>query len=586
MSGVWYNIDMSRNRLLRIGLLAVMAVIVARLFFIQIIQHDEWVERAAAQQTKQNVLKAKRGEIYMMDGEEPVAVVMNATVYTVIVDPMVADAEELAGQLTPLLAGYRRAEWEEVFADRTRRYYIVARDVERTAAEAIAEAGLTGVWLQANTKRVYPENTLASTLLGFVNVDGIGQYGVEGALNKQLAGTDGLLKTVKDINNVSLSIGDDNIKEPAIDGEDVVLTIDKNIQYNVEKILEAKVQELGIANMSAIVMDPRNGKVLAMANVPGYDPADYGNVESAESYINHVTEDPYEPASTCKPFTFAAGLEWGVFTPESTYFNEHVTHIDGWPIENASKNDVIYGEISMRTALIWSLNTGSIQVLRWLGGSETEITRQGRERLYDYYYNKFGLGRETGIELMEATGLLIEPNAEAYGLASTYANMTFGQNLQVTMLQMAAGFSSLINGGEYYTPTVIAGKMENGKLVAEPEKEPVRRTVSAKTSATMREMLYNVRTAFNKTIDPAGYYVGGKTGTAQAIKDGAYTFDEMIGSYLGFGGATGEMPEYVVMTRLWEKGKEVQGERQAQVVFNAISNYLLDYLKIKPGATE
>lgn len=577
---------MSRNQVLRMGLLAVMAVIVTRLFFIQIVQHDEWVEKAAAQQTKQNVLKAKRGEIYMMDGDEPVAVVMNATVYMVIVDPMMANQEELQTKLTPIIATHQRATWDEVFADKTRRYYVVARDVERSIAEAVAEADLTGVWLQANTKRVYPEKTLGSTLLGFVNADGIGQYGVEGALNKRLSGKDGLLKTVKDINNVSLSIGDDNIKEPAINGEDVVLTIDKNIQYNVEKILEAKTKELGVANISAIVMDPRNGKVLAMANVPGYDPADYGNVESAESYINHVTEDPYEPASTCKPLTFAAGLELGVFTPESTYFNEHVTHIDGWPIENASKNDQIYGEISMRTALTWSLNTGSIQVLRWLGGSQTEITQLGRERLYDYYYNKFGLGRPTGIELMEASGFLIEPNANAYGLASTYANMTFGQNLQVTMLQMAAAFSSIVNGGNYYAPTVIAGKMENGKFVEEAEKEPVRQTISADTSATLREMLYNVRTAFNKTIDPPGYYVGGKTGTAQAIENGAYTFDEMVGSYLGFGGATGEMPEYVVMTRAWEDGKEIQGEKQAQVVFNAISNYLLDYLQIKPGVTE
>ncbi len=577
---------MSRNRVLRIGLLTVMAVIVTRLFFIQIVQHEEWVEKAAAQQTKQTVLKAKRGEIYMLDGGEPVAVAMNATVYTVIVDPMLADREEIAEKVSAIVGDKQTATWDDVFANKAMRYYIVAKNVERKAAEQIVEADLGGVWLQASTKRVYPEKTLGSTLLGFVNADGIGQYGVEGALNKQLSGTDGLLKTVKDINNVALSIGNDNIKEPAVDGENIVLTIDKNIQYNVEKILEGKSTELGVANLSAIVMDPRDGRVLAMANYPGYDPGDYGNVNSAADYINHVVEDPYEPASTCKALTFAAGLETGVFSPESTYFNAHKVTIDGWPIENASQDDAVYGAISMQTALSWSLNTGSIQVLRWLGGSDSEITDLSRERLYDYYYNKFGLGRETGIELIESAGYIVEPNADVYGLASTYANMTFGQNLQVTMLQMAAALSAIVNGGNYYTPTIVAGTMRGGEFVAKATAEPERQVVSEQTSATMREMLYNVRRAFNTTLDAPGYYVGGKTGTAQAIKDGAYSFDELVGSYLGFGGADGEMPEYVIMTRIWDDGSGTRNGQEAQRAFNAISNYMIDYLKIKPGVTE
>ena len=140
-----------------------MGVILVRLFFIQIVQHDEWVEKAAAQQTLQNVLKAERGEIYMLDGDEPVAVVMNATVYTVIVDPMVTDQAEAEAKLTGILGDKRVAEWGDVFADKSRRYYIVGKNVERRAAEQVAEAGLAGVWLQASTKRVYPEGTLGQT---------------------------------------------------------------------------------------------------------------------------------------------------------------------------------------------------------------------------------------------------------------------------------------------------------------------------------------------------------------------------------------------------------------------------------------
>ncbi len=574
---------MSRNQVLQVGLLLVMAVIVARLFQIQILDHEEWVAKAAAQQTLQNVLLAKRGEIYMMDGEEPVAVVMNAVVYTVIVDPMIADEEKARTELAEILGEKRTAEWDDVFADKTRRYYIVGKNVERKAAEKIAEADFTGVWLQANTKRVYPEGELAATVLGFVNADGDGQYGIEGAMDEELAGTDGLLRTVKDINNVALSIGKDNIKTPAQDGDDIVLTIDKNMQYNVEKILAQKTKDLGFKNISAVVLDPNNGKVMAMANVPGYNPGDYGNVEGAEVYINHVVEDPYEPASVCKVFTFATGLEYGVMTPEKMFYNENVTYVDGWPIKNSTQKAELVGMVDMQTTLNWSLNTGSTQVLRWLGGSETEITEQGRQRLYEYYHNHFGLGVRTGIELYENPGVVYEPNAEIYGIDSTYANMTFGQNMQVTMMSVAAAFASIVNGGEYYTPTLVAGKLVNGKLVEAEERAPVRRTVTEETSATMREMLYNTRWSMrNNGTDPAGYYVGGKTGTAQAIKNGEYSFDETIATYVGFGGTEGEKPAYVIMVRVWEEGKIAGGEAQGLPVFNELKGFVQDYLKLRP----
>lgn len=560
-------------------------VIVGRLFCIQILEYDEWTEKAAAQQTLQNTIAAKRGEIYMMDGDEPSAVVMNATVYTVIVDPMLGNEEEITKTLTPILGSQQTAKWSDVFADRSRRYYIVGKNVERKAAEQIAEADLTGVWLQSNTKRVYPEGELGAAVLGFVNADGLGQYGVEGALNEELSGKDGLLRTVKDVNNVALSIGSDNIKTPAEDGEDIVLTIDKNIQYGVEKILRQKAEELGYTNLSALVLNPNNGQVLAMANIPGYDPADFGNVESAAAYVNYVTEDPYEPASVCKTFTFAAGMEYGVMTADKTFHNENVTYVDDWPIKNSTQKTELLGDITMQTALNWSLNTGSTQVLRWLGGSETDINAQGRQRLYEYYYERFGLGKETGIELREALGTVIEPNAEIYGIASTYANMTFGQNMQVTMLQVAAAFASVINGGNYYTPTVTAGTLENGKLVKKETGGIQRITVSQETSAKMREMLYNVRTGQRADgTDPEGYYVGGKTGTAQVIRDGAYVLDETVATYIGFGGTDGELPQYVIMVRVWEDGKMAEGDTHARPVFNALKDFVQDYLKIKPKA--
>lgn len=575
---------MSRNKFLKFGLLAVMAVIVARLFFIQILQHDYWTERAAAQHTLQYTLRAERGEIYMLDGDEPVAVAMNATVYTVIVDPMMASRDEIQSKMTEILGDKRIAEWDDVFADKSRRYYIVGKNVERKAAEKVAEAEFDGVWLQANTKRVYPEGDLAGTLLGFVNAEGVGQYGIEGALNEQLTGKDGLLKTVKDVNNVALSIGDDNVKVPAEDGDDVVLTIDRNLQYGVERIINEQIKQLGYKNISALVMNPNNGEILAMANMPGYDPGDFGNVESAADYVNHVVEDPYEPASVCKTFAFATGMEYGVMTANSTFNNENVTYVDNWPIKNSTQKTELLGVVDMQTALNWSLNTGSTQVLRWLGGSETEINALGRERLYEYYYDHFGLGKATGVELYESVGLVYDPHADIYGIDSTYANMTFGQNMQVTMLQVAAAFSSVINGGEFYTPTVVKGKLENGEITGITPRKAVRRTVTQETSAAMREMLYNTRRSWRTNgLDAAGYYVGGKTGTAQVIKDGEYSFDETVATYIGFGGTEGELPAYVIMVRVWEDGKTAGGEAQALPVFNALKTYVQDYLKIEPA---
>lgn len=574
---------MNRFRFMRIVLLGVMAVIVVRLFTIQIVEHDEWLAKAAAQQTMRNVIPAKRGEIYMMDGEEPAPVVLNATVYTVIVDPMIADQEEIASTLSGIMGDKQIAEWNDVFANRARRYYIVGKNVERGAAEKIAEADFDGVWLQSNTRRVYPEGSLASTVLGFVTDDGLGQYGIEGALNDTLAGTNGLLKTVKDINNVALSIGDDNEKTPAIDGESVVLTIDKSMQRNVEKIIEEQSGVVGFANISALVMDPNNGRILAMANYPGYDPANFGKVSSAADYINHVVEDPYEPASVCKTFAFATGVDYGIMTPETTFYNTGQTIVDDWPIKNAEQGAEVAGTQTMQTAFNYSLNTGTTQMLRWLGGSETDITELGRTRLYEYYHDKFGLGQATGIELIESVGILQKPNAEIWGLDSTYANMTFGQNMQATMIQTAAAMASVVNGGKFYTPTVVAGKMVNGTFVENEQKPAVRSTVSEATSATMREMLYGTRKMWRANgTDAPGYYVGGKTGTAQIIKDGAYSFDETSATYIGVGGTEGELPEYLIMVRVWEDGKKAGGQAVALPVFNALKAYVQDALKIRP----
>ncbi|MBR3320312.1 penicillin-binding protein 2 [Candidatus Saccharibacteria bacterium] len=574
-----------RLKFLKIVLFVAAGVICVRLFQIQILQKSEWVAKAEAQHTFENTIKAKRGEIYMMDGSEAEPVVMNEQVFTVIVDPFEADEEEIGRVLfSNEMEEYMVAEKEDVFKDKTRRYYVVARNVPRKVAQKIRDEDPKAVWLQENTKRVYPDGTMAARLLGFVNEDGEGQYGVEGSLDEELKGKDGMLKTVADVNHVALSIGKDNVKIPAEDGKNIVLTVDKNIQEGVEKIVAEKMEEFGKDQASALVMNPRNGEVLAMVNLPSYDPANYGDVESAEVYVNRVTSDPYEPASVCKGFTFATGIDLGAFTPDTTYYNQGYEIIDGWTIKNSTwdRTDLM-GTRTIQEAFNYSLNTGSMYALKLIGGDATQINEKGRKILYDYYVNHFGLGQLTGIELFEAQGLINDP-VEGDGRDSMYANMTFGQNLMVTMIQVASGYSALINGGEYYTPTIVKGEYKDGELIPKEKAGPVRRAVSEETSATMREMMWGTRALMRSSgVDQDGYYIGGKTGTAQVIRDGAYSMDEWVATYVGFGGADGEMPEYLVMVRIWKDGETTGAEQYAQPVFNDISNFMLDYLKIKPN---
>lgn len=572
----------NRLRFLKVCLAIAVGVIGLRLFTIQILEHDKWVALAEEQQTMIYKIPAKRGGIFMMDGTEPVQVVMNEPVWTVLVDPMVADEEKVSKVVDAAAGDLKVAEWKDVFADKSRRYYVVARNVKRAAAEKIRSEGLAGVWFQQGVRRVYAEGEMAATTLGFVNADGEGQYGVEGALDAELAGNDGVLKTVKDINNVPLTIGSDNVRVAAEDGKDIVLTIDRNIQYRAEKALKAGLERSGVGHGSVVVMDPRTGKILAMTSMPSYDPSAYDKVTDAEVFMNDAVLGAYEPASVCKTFAFAAAIDVGAMTPETTYYNSGTTTVDGWPIDNLHTGHL--GTITMQTALEWSLNTGSTQALRLMGGSDTNITYQGKSRLFDYYYNRFGFGKETGVELYEAPGLIYSPDNVA-GTDARYANMTFGQGMSITPLQVAAAFSAVVNGGEYYRPTIVEGEMVDGELVSKPLTEPVRTAITAESSAKMREMLHGVRGLWIG-LDKDGYYMGGKTGTAQAVRDGAYVMDETVASYVGFGSANGDLPEYVIMVKIWEEGALPQGEGDAMPIFNEISNFMIDYLKIKPGATE
>ena len=577
-----------RIRILRNLVLVALAIITVRLFFIQIIEHDQWVARADEEHTILETITARRGEIYMMDHGEPVAAVLNQTNYQVIIDPAVTDKDTVKQALETYAKDYIVVDFDEIYSQEGLRYSIVAKDVPRSVIEKLNEQNLPNVWFKKSNQRVYPEGTLGSTILGFVNADGIGQYGIEGAMNDVLAGKDGLLKSTADANKVALSIGNDNIKIPAEDGKNLVLSVDRTLEQGIEEIAVKQIEKTAATHASALVMDPNTGEVIAMTNLPNYDPANYGDVTDASAYLNQVTEVPYEPASVCKSFAFSAAINEGVMTPNSTYFNQGSEIVDGWEIKNAEQRAQLYGTIDMRTALYWSLNTGSIHALKLLGGNPNQITQQGREKLYDYYYNKFRLGRATGIELIEAEGYIQDPN-EGWGRDSVYANMTFGQNLGITMIQTATAYSAVVNGGTYHTPSIVKGVLENDEIVpldGSDENKINEQILTEEPSAMMREMFINNRDYKVKSgIDRPGYAIGGKSGTAQVIKNGAYddTMSETVGTYIGFVGPNGELPKYVIMVKMLGEGQYLDGTMVSSL-FDDIENYLIDYFKIKPGA--
>lgn len=568
----------SRSVVLAIILATVASAFVLRLFYLQVIQHDHYSNLADSEQVTRLKIPATRGLIYGLNGDTPVKLVMNETVYTVFADPMmVDDPESVAKVMKEVAGGNVKKDFEKLLSIEGSRYQVIATNITRLQADKIKEEKLHGIGFQAVSQRVYPEGSLASQVLGFVNVEGVGNYGIEGALNQELMGEDGRLESVTDIADVPLTIGNKNIRIPAKDGKNIVLSIDRNIQAKAEQALGDGLKRTGAKQGSILVMNPNNGQVMAMANLPTYDQSKYYEVSDLNLFNNPIISKPYEPASVIKPFTMATAIDKGVAKPSDTYRNEGRIRVDDRWIANAYQGQ--RGTITFQTMMNWSLNTGTVTLLQRLGDGKS-ITKSARETLYDYFYNKFRLGQRTGIALSgEAAGEIVSPD-RVEGNAVRYSNMSFGQGMNTTAIQVAAGFSSIINGGEYYSPTIIAGEVKDGQFIKNDTGELLGKTVSSSTSSAMRKMLVDARQEFYSIYDRKGYNIGGKTGTSETIKNGAYTDKQTIGSYIGFGG--GEKPEYVVMIVLSGEDQNLQGARDAVPIFNDISNWLLGYLGVQP----
>ncbi len=568
----------SRSRILAALVLGAMALFLIRLFYLQIIQHGYYVGLANNEQVKRLTIPAKRGVVYALDNNQPVQLVMNETVYTLFADPFtVTNPAKAIDVIRQVAGGNARSNLQELLDKKDTRYQILATKLTRTQADKIKQQNIAGIGFQAISQRVYPEGQLAAQVLGFVNNEGSGQYGVEQALNTNLTGKDGLLQSITDVSNVPLTIGNSNINRPAVDGKNIVLSIDRNVQSHTEEALAAGLKRSGATEGSVLVMDPQTGKVMAMANLPTFNPATYTTVQNARDFSNATISMPYEPGSDVKTLTFATAIDKGVLTPESTYNNTDYIKVEDRVISNATKGQT--GIITFQHALNYSLNTGFVTVAERLGDGTINLT--ARNTIYDYFHNKFGLGSFTGVELSgESEGTVIAPD-QAEGNAVRYSNMAFGQGLDATMIQVGGAFSSIVNGGNYYKPTVIAGVVDNhGKYIPDQIPTALRRTISKATSDTMVQAIQTARATLFSVKDKSGYRIGGKTGTSQVVVNGVYSSTETVGTYLGFGGD--DTPRYVIMVQVSGKNLELQGGKDAEPIFTDISNWMLDYLKVQP----
>jgi cell division protein FtsI/penicillin-binding protein 2 len=328
-------------------------------------------------------------------------------------------------------------------------------------------------------------------------------------------------------------------------------------------------------------MDPSSGAVKAMANFPTYDPTKFNEVEDFSRFLNPVATEAYETGSGMKVFTMSTGLNENVVSKDSTYYDGGEVQVDDRLIENA---DGGYGTIPMSTVIQNSVNTGVVHVLGQLGGGS--INEQSRNTLHRYFTEKYGFGRATGIaQANEAAGTVIGPTDEE-GNNVRYANMTFGQGITVTMLQMASALSSIVNGGNYYQPHIVAGSIDDTGELQENKPQVIRdKIISPSVSRDISEMMeLVVQNGGGQTARRDGYKVGGKTGTSQVIDEatGLYSEFRENGSFIGFGASN--KADYVIMTRINEPTIDgYAGSVAAAPLFADISNFLIDYYQIPPN---
>lgn len=628
--------------MLGFGVAAFLALF-AKAYDLTINQHDELQARASRQQTSSTTISASRGTIYDRNG---VILAKSATADTVFLDPVVikkqADAldEERAkkvaeglkeGEKLPVsgeeykdIIAKKLAEILELEEEAVREkmektwsmYETLRTRVDRDIGDKIRafiadnETGRTiqGIHLSSDAKRYYPYGALASHVIGFLDGDNKGAYGLEAIYEEELQGTKGVEVTAKDANGSQIMFQYEQHYD-AEDGNSLQLTLDANIQSYLERGLEDMVSKFGGKyGATGVVMDPRNGAILAIASNPNYDvneprqlytekfqeelaqvdeeyPPEPGKEHSAEYYDklaelqkkqwrSKAVNDTYEPGSTFKVLTLAMGLEEGVINLNSNFTCNGGLQV-GDRFINCS-NKLGHGSQNLKEAVGHSCNPAFMSIGFAVGSN----------KFYDYLLD-FGLQDKTGVDLQgDVGGILID--RDVFVKADIYlATNSFGQTFNVTPLQLITAQSACINGGYLYTPYVVEKELDSdGNVIKQHDATPVRQVISEETSATVRDILeYVVSDGGGRNGQVAGYRIGGKTGTADktGIKD-ENGYNEVVVSFMCF--APADDPQVIMLLTLDTPsrftGTFVSGGNMAAPTASAIMSDILPYLGIAP----
>jgi cell division protein FtsI (penicillin-binding protein 3) len=539
----------------RIGLLfavmlALLGLATVRAAYLFAFKGGELKQRASTQQVEDTTLLAERGKIVDRHGRD---LAVSESAATVFATPyLVKDPVRASRRLAPLL-GEPAEKIATVLADYRRGFAYLARKAPARVGARVKRMKIEGIGVLDDERRYYPEGRLASQVLGTVGIDNIGLSGLELALDKTLRGEDGHQRVVKDALGDPISVDRDRIERA---GGDIRLTIDAQLQTQAENVLAQVGAAYQPRGATAIVMNPRNGDVLAMANWPGVDA---NNVQDApaRAWFNRAVGLTYEPGSTFKSITVAGALQEGLVTP-ATMFNV------GPQIQVADRvikeSHGTGGTLRVSQILAYSSNVGAVMVGLKLG-----------ERRFDRWVRRFGFGHSTALRMPgESQGIV--PKVEDYS-GSSIGNLPIGQGLAVTPVQMASAYAAIANGGILYQP----------RLVLDGARPPQgRRVISRLTASRLQRMLEGVLGPGGTAPEAAveGYDIAGKTGTAEKAIKGGYSKSRFVASFIGFAPALDA--RLLVAVIVDEPKGEYYGGAVAAPAFEKIASFALPYLGISP----
>jgi len=560
------KLDKIERRLLALLFLLILFLlsIAGRLVFVQGVEAKKYNSLARKQRIRCVELAPDRGTIYDRDKQELAISLKAETVYAT--PYLISKPSKTATKLSEILEVDRKELLDKLTRDDCGFVYL-ARKIDPKKAKEIRALKIEGIGLLEESKRYYPCKTLASQIIGFVGIENNGLAGLELYLDKYLRGIPGKIMTEKDPLGRDIPGGYTKLSPPS-NGNNTILTIDKEIQYKAEVELNRSIQETHAKAGSIIVMNPKTGEIYAIANTPSFDLNNFSQAK-ADSIRNRAVTDVYEPGSTLKTFVIAAAMEEGLFAPNTCFYLPGTIKVA----------DRVIGEAHSRGGKNFTLT----EIIKYSSnvGAATVGIKLGKDRLYKYLTG-FGLNEKTGIDFPgEGDGYLLPPNEWS---GSTIGTVPFGQGISVTGLELTRAYAVIANDGmmvkPYLVSKVISPQQHIIKGVEEQEDKPV---ISPQTAREVRYMLEKVvADGTGKNAQIAEYRIGGKTGTAQKPKVNGKGYDpgRYVASFVGF--APVEDPQVLVTVIIDEPQATIWGGSVAAPVFKNVTEFSLHHLKIQP----